>query len=186
MKEKKSLLIYFIAGIAAMGGLLFGYDAGVISGALLFIKEEWALSSIAQGWLVSSALIGAMTGAVLSGKTTDCFGRRNVIITTAIIFLFGSLGEAFSPNINCLIACKMLIGLAIGIASCTVPLYLSEISPDNIRGAMVSLNQLAITTGIVVAYLVDHTFASFDHGWRYMFFVGVIPALTLGIGMLFL
>jgi sugar porter (SP) family MFS transporter len=184
--QKKSSLIYFIAGIAAMGGLLFGYDTGVISGALLFIKEEWALSSIAQGWLVSSVLIGAILGAAFSGKTTDYLGRRNVIIITAIIFFIGSIGTAFSPNINWLIAFRILIGIAIGIASFTVPLYLSEISPDNIRGAMVSLNQLAITIGIVFSYLIDHSFASFEHGWRYMFLVGVVPSAILCIGMAFL
>jgi len=184
--QKGNSFIYFIAAIAAMGGLLFGYDTGVISGALLFIKKDWALSSLAQGWIVSSVLIGAVLGAAFSGKTTDYFGRRNVIITTAIIFFIGSIGTAFSPDANWLIAFRILIGVAIGIASFTVPLYLSEISPDNIRGAMVSLNQLAITIGIVLSYLIDHSFASFEHGWRYMFFVGVLPSAVLGIGMLYL
>jgi sugar porter (SP) family MFS transporter len=184
--SKNRSFVYFIGAIAAMGGLLFGYDTGVISGALLFIKQEWTLSAIQQGWLVSSVLVGAVLGAAFSGKTTDFFGRRNVVITTAIIFFIGSVGTALAPDITWLISFRILIGVAIGIASFTVPLYLSEISPDNIRGAMVSLNQLAITIGIVLSYVIDQTFASFAHGWRYMFFVGVLPSAVLGIGMFFL
>lgn len=183
---RKNYLIYLIAAIVAMGGLLFGYDTGVISGALLFIKEEWTLTPICQGWLVSSVLVGAVLGSAFSGKVTDYYGRKNIIIITALIFFFGSIGTALAPSLEWLVFGRIIIGVAIGIASFAVPLYIAEISPDNIRGALVSLNQLAITVGILSSYLIDQYFASFDHGWRYMFFVGIVPALILGIGMIFL
>lgn len=179
-------LIYVIAGIAATGGLLFGFDTGVISGALLFISKEWHLDSVTQGILVSSVLVGAILGAAFSGKITDFIGRRKIIIITAIIFFIGSLATAIAPGIELLIAGRIVIGMAIGCASFAVPLYISEISPTKARGALVSLNQLAITIGIVVSYLVDAYFASFTDGWRYMFAAGVLPAIVLGIGMLYL
>lgn len=180
---KSNHLVYVIAAVAATGGLLFGFDTGVISGALLFIKQEWALSSVSQGLVVSAVLIGAVMGAAFSGKIADIFGRRNIIIVTAIIFFFGSLGSALAPDEHWLIFTRIIIGVAIGIASFTVPLYISEISPSNIRGALVSLNQLAITIGIVASYLVDGAFSEVTHGWRYMFGVGIVPALILAIGM---
>jgi sugar porter (SP) family MFS transporter len=179
-------IVITIAAIAATGGLLFGFDTGVISGALLFIKKEWLLSEVSQGWVVSAVLIGAIIGSATSGKLSDRFSRKNVIIVTAIIFFLGSIGTGLAPNVEWLIAGRVIIGIAIGVASFTVPLYISEISPSNVRGALVSLNQLAITVGIVVSYLVDYAFAGVEHGWRYMFLVGVIPSLILGIGMYYL
>ena len=137
-------LIYVICAVAATGGLLFGFDTGVISGALLFIKQDWSLSPASQGIVVSSVLIGAMIGAILSGRLSDLYGRRNVIIVTAIIFFLGSIATGLAPSEHYLIGGRIIIGVAIGVASFAVPLYISEISPSNIRGALVSLNQLAI------------------------------------------
>lgn len=185
-KVKTNLIVYFVALIAAVGGLLFGYDTGVISGALLFIKQDWDVSSLTQGLIVSSVLVGAVIGALGSGRITDKYGRKAVILSTAIIFFIGSIASAFAPSPIMLMFFRVLIGIAIGIASYTVPLYISEISPDNIRGALVSLNQLAITVGILASYFVDQYFAGFAHNWRYMFFVGIVPATVLGIGMMFL
>lgn len=179
-------LVYFIAAIAATGGLLFGFDTGVISGAILFITDEWGLTAEAKGLVVSSVLIGAMFGAALSGKLADHYSRRNVIIATAGIFFLGSIGTAFAPNSELLIFGRIIIGIAIGVASFTVPLYISEISPSNVRGALVSLNQLAITIGIVLSYVVDTAFAPVENGWRFMFGVGIFPAIILGVGMFFL
>jgi sugar porter (SP) family MFS transporter len=178
--------VIFIATIAATGGLLFGFDTGVISGALLFIKKDWLLSEASQGWVVSSVLVGAILGAGLSGKLADKYGRRNVIIVTAVIFFLGSIATGLAPSVEWLIAGRIVIGIAIGVASYAVPLYISEISPSNARGALVSLNQLAITIGILSSYFIDYIFAAFEHGWRYMFLVGVVPSLILGIGMYFL
>lgn len=185
-KAKTTFMVYYVAIIAAVGGLLFGYDTGVISGALLFIKQDWDVSSFIQGCIVSSVLVGAVIGSLGSGKITDNFGRKTVILATAVIFFVGSIASAFATSPVMLMCFRILIGIAIGVASYAVPLYISEISPDKIRGSLVSLNQLAITIGILVSYFVDQYFSTFDNGWRYMFFVGVLPAAILGFGMLFL
>ena len=177
--------VRLISAIAAVGGLLFGYDTGVISGALLFIKETWPLSAFEQGWIVSSVLVGAILGAVFSGNLTDRLGRKRIILLTAMAFFAGSLATALARSPLELMLYRGLIGFAIGIASYTVPLYISEIAPDDKRGALVSLNQLAITVGIVLSYLIDGAFAQIEHGWRYMMGVGVVPALLLAAGMLF-
>ena len=185
-KRKKNVFLYTIAGIAAIGGILFGFDTGVISGALLFIKKQWTLTAASQEIVVSAVLLGAMLGAALSGIVTDRFGRRKIIIVSAGIFGLGTLAASFAPSVIWLAAGRIIIGIAIGIASYSVPLYISEISPADRRGAIVSLNQLAITVGIVVSYFVDDIFAKVDSGWRYMFLAGVIPALVLGVGMFLL
>ena len=184
-KAREKTYVIFIAAIAALAGLLFGYDTGVISGAILFIKDQFALSAVVEEIVVSAVLLGAIIGAGVSGYLSDRFGRRRTIIVTAIIFTLGSLGSALTPDINFLIASRIIIGIAIGIASLTAPLYISEVSPPRIRGALVSLNQLAITCGIVLSYIVDYAFSG-HQSWRWMFFVGVIPAIILGTGMLFL
>lgn len=184
--KHSNFFVYFVALIAATGGLLFGYDTGVISGALIFIRHEWVLSSFAQGWIVSAVLVGAVIGSIGSGKITDKFGRRSVIIATALIFFLGSIATAMSPGPKILMLFRIVIGIAIGVASYTVPLYISEISPVKVRGALVSLNQLAITVGILGSYFVDNYFASFNGGWRYMMAVGCVPAVILGVGMCFL
>ncbi len=181
-----TLIIVIIAAVAATGGLLFGFDTGVISGALLFIKKDFGLTSLYQEFVVSAVLIGCIIGAAASGKTVDRFGRRNVIILTAIIFGLGSVWTGVATDATQLIGGRIVVGLGIGVASFAVPLYLSEISPQEIRGALVSLNQLMITIGIVISYLVDHYFAVWEQGWRYMFLSGLLPALVLGVGMLFL
>jgi len=186
MKNKKNTFMYIVAAIAAIGGVLFGFDTGVISGALLLIKKQWALSTASQEFAVSAVLIGAMIGAALSGRLADSWGRRRVIIITAGIFALGTLGAAASASVNWLIASRIVIGIAIGIASFCVPLYISEVAPAKQRGALVSLNQLAITIGILVSYFIDDIFAAMTGGWRFMFAAGILPAVVLGVGMLFL
>ena len=175
-----------IAIVEAIGGLLFGFDTGVISGALLLIKEQWHLGTLAQEIVTSAVLIGAIIGALSSGRVADTYGRKKVIIATAIIFAIGSIATALSPNAEILVLGRIVLGIAIGVASFTVPLYISEVSPSEIRGSLVSLNQLMITIGIVVSYLVNFSLASVDEGWRYMFAFGLIPSILLFVGMLFL
>lgn len=186
--------VILIAAIAAFGGLLFGFDTGVISGALLLIKDDpnllingmSQLPERTQEWIVSITVLGAAVGALSSGRITDNLGRKKVLIITALIFAIGSAGLAASNSVAALIIWRGIIGIAIGVASYTVPLYISEISPTHVRGALVSINQLAITVGIFVSYLVDLGFADFDEGWRWMFLVGLVPSLILFIGMFFL
>jgi sugar porter (SP) family MFS transporter len=181
-----SKLVYIVAAVAATGGLLFGFDTGVISGALLFLRETFQIGSAGQGVVVSSVLVGCIFGAAMSGRVTDLFGRKKVILVTAVIFALGSLVSSLAPGVGMLIGGRVLIGLAIGVASYAVPLYISEMSPPKIRGALVSLNQLMITIGIMVSYFVDEMFAHTEWTWRWMFFVGVVPAVVLFVGMFFL
>ena len=179
------LKTYIISVFAGLGGIIFGYDTGIISGALLFIKQEYSLSPFMQGLIVSQVLIGAMIGAWGAGHAADRYGRKRSILVASCVFILGSLLMAWSPNIDVLLAGRLINGLAIGILSMSVPLYISEIVPKEIRGACVSLNQLAITIGIVVAYLVSYSLAS-SGNWRLMFALAVVPAAIQFLGMLFL
>ncbi len=180
------LWLYVVAIIASLGGLLSGYDTGVISGALLFINESWDLTDYMQGILVSAVLIGAVIGAAVNGILADIFGRKKIIISTAIIFILGSILCAFAPNVYVLIFSRILVGLAVGIVNFVVPLYLSEVSPKQLRGTLVSLYQWAITAGILFSYMINSVFAQAVFNWRWMLFAGVLPGTVLLIGMMFL
>jgi sugar porter (SP) family MFS transporter len=177
--------VYIAASFAALGGLLFGYDTGVISGALIFIKREFGLTTAAEEIVVSGVLLGATIGAIVGGKAADRFGRRRVLLVTAAIFGIGALASAVAPSPAILIGSRVVLGLAIGLASTNVPVYLSEVSPAHARGWVVSLFQLAVTVGIVVAYLTDYAFAGVE-GWRWMLGLAIAPALVFGLGMFFL
>lgn len=180
-----NVFVIFVAAITSIGGLLFGYDTGVISGAILFIREDFVLSSIAQEVTVSAVLIGAVIGASISGMLADKYGRKIMIVLASIIFGVGAIFSAVSPNVNALIISRVVVGIAIGMASFIVPLYIAEVAPINIRGALVSLNQLAITLGIVISYMVDLYFAP-NGSWRWMLGLALIPSLILALGMLFM
>ncbi len=178
--------LYIVAIVASLGGLLSGYDTGVISGALLFINETWVLPDTLQGFLVSSVLIGAVIGAATNGVLADIFGRKKIIMATAVIFILGSLMCAFAPNVYVLILSRIFVGFAVGIVNFVVPLYLSEVSPKNLRGTLVSLYQWAITAGILFSYFINAVFAQAVYNWRWMLFAGVVPGLILFIGMCFM
>ena len=180
------LWLYVVAIIASLGDLLSGYDTGVISGALLFINETWVLPDTLQGFLVSSVLIGAVIGAATNGVLADIFGRKKIILATAIIFILGSILCAFAPNVYILILSRIFVGFAVGIVNFVVPLYLSEISPKALRGTLVSLYQWAITAGILFSYFINAIFAQAVYSWRWMLFAGVLPGLILFIGMCFM
>jgi sugar porter (SP) family MFS transporter len=173
------------AAITALGGLLFGYDTGVVSGALLFVKKDFGgLSSFQQELVTSLLLVGAMAGALAAGRVADRIGRRPTVLATAAVFAVGVLLAAFTPTYPALLAARVIIGLAVGSASMVVPLYIGEVVPPRVRGAMVSLNQLAITVGILGSYLIDYGLSSTGN-WRLMFGLAVIPAAVLFIGILF-
>ena len=182
----KYIWLYIVAIVASLGGLLSGYDTGVISGALLFINETWILPDTLQGFLVSSVLIGAVIGAATNGILADIFGRKKIIMATAVIFILGSILCAFAPNVYVLIISRIFVGFAVGIVNFVVPLYLSEISPKNLRGTLVSLYQWAITAGILFSYFINAIFAQAVYNWRWMLFAGVLPGLILFIGMCFM
>ena len=182
----KYLWLYVVAVTASFGGLLSGYDTGVISGALLFINETWDLTASAQGMIVSAVLIGAVIGAATNGVLADIFGRKKIIMATAVIFILGSILCAFATNPIVLILSRIFVGFAVGIVNFVVPLYLSEISPKHLRGTLVSLYQWAITAGILFSYFINAVFAQVVYNWRWMLFAGVVPGLVLFIGMCFM
>lgn len=186
MGKKSNVLL--IAIIAATGGLLFGFDTGVISGALPFLKEYWKLSDSDVEWITTTVLIGAIIGAVCSGKLSDYLGRKKMIIVNALIFSIGALGCAYANSITMLIVMRIIIGIAIGITSYVVPMYIAEVSPSKKRGALVTLNQLMITIGILISFITDYLLSDDANlsSWRNMFLIGFFPAVILLIGMFFL
>jgi SP family sugar:H+ symporter-like MFS transporter len=175
-------LVYFFG---ALGGLLFGYDTGVISGAILFISQELVLTPFLEGLVVASLLLGAAVGAASAGPLSDRLGRRNLIVIAAILFTVGAIGAALSPNVGVLVLFRVVLGLAVGTAALVVPLYLSEIAPTQIRGAISSLNQLNIVVGILLAFIVNALLANAE-AWRWMLGLAAIPSLVLLLGMFFL
>jgi sugar porter (SP) family MFS transporter len=184
LQEPVGRAVVWTAAITALGGLLFGYDTGVVSGALLFLHTSFGnVTSFDKELVTSVLLVGAAVGAFGSGRLSDTIGRRPVILVTAVVFVIGVLGAAFSPTLWFLIATRFVIGLAVGSASMAVPLYISEVAPPRVRGALVSFNQLALTIGILVAFLVDYSLSS-SADWRLMFGLATIPALLLFVGML--
>ncbi|ELY64749.1 sugar transporter [Natronococcus jeotgali DSM 18795] len=183
-----------VAALAALNGLLFGFDTGVISGAMLYIRETFELAtvlgfaidpSLIEGIIVSGAMIGAIVGAAFGGRLADRLGRRRLILVGAVIFFVGSLIMAVAPNVEVLIVGRIVDGVGVGFASVVGPLYLSEISPPKIRGSLVSLNQLTITSGILIAYLVNYAFSNGGE-WRWMLGLGMVPAAVLFAGMVFM
>ena len=172
------------AVLVAVGGFLFGYDTGVISGALLFVTPDFGLTAPEQGSVVSVLLLGAMAGALGAGRIADRLGRRRTFGLEGAVFLVGTALAVLATGFPMLLAARLVLGLAVGAASATVPVYLSELSPTEIRGRVLTLNQLLITIGILIAYFVNLAFSS-GGVWRGMFAVGAIPALVMLLGAAF-
>lgn len=172
-------------GVVALGGLLFGFDTGVISGALLFLKDQLALNAFQEGAVISALLLGAAVGALAGARPADRYGRRKALIGIAATFTVGLLLASVAPDFPTLLAARAVLGLAVGSASTIVPLYLAEIAPPGLRGRMITVNQILLTVGILVSYLVNLAFA--DGGnWRAMFAVGLVPSVAMLIGTLFI
>jgi sugar porter (SP) family MFS transporter len=182
---KAQRFVYLATAISALGGLLFGYDVGVISGAILFVQKAFSLSPRMEEVVVGSVLLGSLAGAIIGGSLADRLGRRKLLVITAVVFAFGAIGAALAPGTGWLIAARVVAGGAIGIASFVAPLYISEIAPVAIRGKLVSINQVALTSGIVISYLIDYTLAG-SGAWRWMFAMAVIPAAAFAIGLIFI
>jgi len=176
-----------VAIIAAIGGFLFGYDTGVIGGAMLFMTKDLGLKTHAMQQLtVAILLIGAMTGALISGYAADRFSRRRTKIVSGSIYVTGALGCAFAQTYWQILAGRFWLGLAVGTASFVSPMYIAELVPPRIRGGVVSFNQLMVTLGILSAYIVDWGFSGFANNWRWMFGLAVVPGAALAIGMYFM
>ena len=170
--------------IGALGGLLFGYDTGIIAGAILFIRKDFRLDAIAQGLVVSALVFGALAGAATTGFLSDRFGRRRLLLFAGAVYAGGAIGASLAPSATVLIGFRVALGVAVGISSVLVPLYLAELAPTAIRGALTSLNQLMIAIGIFLSYLV--TFALARSGdWRLMLGLAVVPALLMLAGLWF-
>lgn len=181
---KKYLFLYVCALTASLGGLLSGYDTGVISGALLYINQSFEMNSFLLGFLVSSVSIGAVVGALINGALIDKIGRKKIMLITAFVFIIASIFCYLSQNVLELILSRILIGCAVGAVSFAGPLYLSEISVKEKRGEIVSFHQLAITFGILFSYLTNYFCANLDNNWRVMLLVGAFPAIILFVAML--
>jgi MFS transporter, SP family, major inositol transporter len=177
-----------IAVVASFGGLLFGYDTGVINGALVPMKSDLGLTSFTEGFVVSILIFGAAIGALVGGRLSDRFGRRHNILMLSGIFVFGTVGCVVSPTWEVLAVFRFILGLAVGGASATVPVYLSEVSPFEKRGSMVSRNEVMIVSGQFAAFIINaiifNIWGTHDSVWRYMLVVAVLPAVALFIGML--
>lgn len=176
--------IYQCTLVAALGGLLFGYDTAVVAGAIGFIEEKYHLSPAMTGWAASCALIGCMIGAMVAGGLSDKLGRRKVLMISAWAFAISSLGILIPLDLTSFIIFRMIGGIGIGIASILSPMYISEIAPANIRGRLISIYQLGIVIGILLIYFVNAAIAGLhDHswnvesGWRWMFGSGLLPSL---------
>ncbi|HEC2155155.1 sugar porter family MFS transporter [Staphylococcus delphini] len=181
MKINKKMIFF----IGALGGLLYGYDMGVISGALLYLKDDIPLNAYTEGLVVSSMLVGAIVGAGLSGPLSEKLGRRRLVFMISIVFIIGALILALAPTMEILVLGRAIIGLAVGGSTAIVPVYLSELAPTDARGSLSSLNQLMITIGILASYLVNYAFAPIE-GWRWMLGLAVVPSLILMIGVIFM
>lgn len=193
MKKRKKLTPYviLISCAAALGGLLFGYDTAVISGAIGFLKIKFQLTSAAVGWATSCILIGCTIGVSMGGIIGDHFGRKKALLLSAVIFAASSLGAALSGSYLTLIIWRMLAGIGIGLTSLITPLYISEMAPAEFRGKLVSVNQLAVTIGIFVVYFINAAIASgssqswnVNVGWRWMMGIGVIPSVLFILALI--
>ena len=189
MTTKKSGSHFYViiaSIIAGISGLLFGYDTGVISGAMLFLQKDFNLDASQQGIVVSILLLGAAIGAIGIGKFADMLGRKRLLYITSVLFIVGSFGLANASSINDLYIYRFILGLSIGVASFAAPSYISEIAPAHLRGRLVSMFQLAIVVGILATYIVNYFAANSNDPWRHMFLIGVYPAVVLLVGLFFL
>ncbi len=184
MRASGNGMLLRISFIAAIGGLLFGFDTGVISGALLFLKKDLHANSVAQEWIVSVLLLGAILGAIISGYLADKLSRKRTKVISGCVYVIGALGCAFAVSVPMLVGFRFVLGLSVGTASFVAPLYIAEVAPPRVRGGLVSFNQLMLTVGILLAYLVNFAFTNVPEGWRWMLGVGAIPGAALAIGML--
>jgi sugar porter (SP) family MFS transporter len=176
--KKTAWYVLSVTLVAAIGGLIFGFDTAIVAGATRYMKEQFSLDSLQEGWAVSVVLIGCMFGAGLAGPISDRIGRRRFMLISAVLFLVSAVGCALPRTITAFVIFRFVGGLGIGSAAVLSPLYIAEIAPARVRGALVSVNQLAIVTGILLAYFVNWAFAGAGPAnWRWMYAMGAVPSV---------
>ncbi|MDP2891124.1 MAG: MFS transporter, partial [Bacteroidota bacterium] len=169
--------VILISVVAALGGLLFGFDTAVISGTINFIQPYFGLSEAGLGWTVSSLLFGCIAGVFLAGKAGDQYGRKKVLMVAALLFFISAVGSASAHSLVLFLVARILGGLAVGVASILSPMYIAELAPAKYRGTLVSLNQLAIVIGILVAFFSNYLLVDTgENNWRWMLLVMAAPA----------
>ncbi|MEN8227373.1 MAG: sugar porter family MFS transporter [Bacteroidota bacterium] len=178
--------LYFISLVATIGGLMFGFDVGIISGAIPFIQPYFGWDELQLGWGVSSILVGAILGAFGTGVLTERYGRKRLLITVALFFAVSCAGMALAQTALFFILFRVLGGLAVGAVSVLSPMYVAEIAPREIRGTLITIYQLAITMGILVSYLVNFALHEVENNWRWMFSTGLIPSVLFFAGLIFI
>ncbi|MFZ4725149.1 MAG: sugar porter family MFS transporter [Paludibacter sp.] len=185
-QEKNTTYLFLISIVAALGGLLFGFDTAVISGVVPFIEKQFSLSGAEIGWIVSSLILGCIVGVILSGAPADKYGRKKVLSTAALLFVVSAIGTASANSILVFVIFRVLGGFAVGIASMVSPMYIAEIAPAKQRGQLVSLNQLTIVIGILVAFFSNYLLVDTgENNWRWMLCVMALPALFFFIALFF-
>ncbi|SNX82545.1 related to myo-inositol transporter [Melanopsichium pennsylvanicum] len=177
-----------LTAVACLGGLQFGWDTGIASGMLVAIHSDLGhdLTEGEQGLIVSATTVGAILGSIIAGRVADWLGRKKVMIASGVLFLLGALEQAASQVVRELVLGRMLVGLGVGMASMVVPTYLAEVAPTKVRGRLVGINNLLVTGGQVVAYVIDAAFYNLPHGWRWMVLAGGVPAVAQLMGMIYL
>jgi sugar porter (SP) family MFS transporter len=178
--------LIFISVIAMMGGLMFGFEIAIISGAVPFIQSHFNWNELELGWGVSSLLLGAILGSITSGMLTDKFGRKKTLLFVSLFFAISCLGAAIAKSPVFFICARILGGLSVGAASVLSPMYVAEVVPSKNRGSMVSIYQLTITLGILISYLINYSLHDMSNNWRWMFATGVIPSVLFFIGLFFI
>ncbi len=172
--------VILISVVAALGGLLFGFDTAVISGTINFIQPYFGLSEAGLGWTVSSLLFGCIAGVFLAGKAGDHYGRKKVLMMAALLFFISAVGSASAHSLYFFLIARVLGGIAVGVASILSPMYIAELAPAKYRGTLVSLNQLAIVIGILVAFFSNYLLVDTgENNWRWMLLVMAVPAVLL-------
>lgn len=179
--------LYFVTFVAALGGLMFGFETAVINGAIFYVAEHFQLNEFMKGFVVSTALAGCVVGALFIGRSGDRYGRRYMLKIMAAMFLFSMIATGLAPSIWVFILGRFIGGIAVGGASVLTPMYIAEVSPPRLRGQLVATNQLAIVTGILVAFFSDYLIDSIHQGaWRWMFLAGVVPSALLWFLLFFI
>jgi len=183
--NKFSRLI-LISIVAALGGLLFGFDIAIITGAGPYLVKTFELNNFQEGWAYSSLLFGCILGAAVAGRITDAIGRKKILFMVAILFALTSIGSALAFDLNSLVIARIIGGIAVGAASTVSPMYISEITPKRYRGSLVSMYQLFIVTGILISYLINYSLNDIgENNWRWMFATGAVPSLLFLITIFF-